>query len=144
MRPYCFAIASAFFATAILSTGASAEDCAAERYAAAQDIQTATGALEAELGPYEAAIFAGDVEAFDAAAHWVVGPWQDLLAIVDRRRARLSAAGCPLHGIPEEARLPGGWQTVRDIGIWQAIGVDRNITMHNAAARIAHAAHVEP
>jgi hypothetical protein len=114
---------------------ASGEDCHAERFAAAAIIQHATDQLETELGPYEAAVIAGDMRAFDAAAQWVVGPWENLIATITQERARLRRVPCSLDGIPDLALLPAGWDTVRDIGAWQVVDVDRNIALLNSRFR---------
>jgi hypothetical protein len=135
MRPYPLAIAAVAFGPMGFPAPATAEDCSAERFAAAQAIQRSTERLEIELGPYEAAVMSGDLREFDAAARWVVGPWEDLIAVIVRERARLRDASCPLEGIPDEARLPDGWETVRDIGARQMVDADRNFTIHNFELR---------
>jgi len=114
---------------------ASAEDCQAERYAAAAAIQHATDQVELELGPYEAAVITGDMQAFDDAAQWVVGPWEHLIGTITEARARLRGVPCSLEDIPDVARLPAGWDTIRDIGAWQVVDVDRNIALLNAQFR---------
>ena len=53
---------------------------------------------------------------------------------------RLRGVPCSLDGIPDLARLPAGWDTVRDIGAWQVVDVDRNIAALNAQFRVAQAA----
>jgi hypothetical protein len=137
-------IASAALASTAFSPSASAEDCVAERYAAAQAIQAATNAIEIELGPYEAAVMAGDLEAFEAAAQWMLGPWEGLFAVIAHEQSRLRGVACPLDSIPDRTRLPTDWETVRDIGVWQVVDIDRNITVRNAASRSKHTAHAQP
>ncbi|MET0745579.1 MAG: hypothetical protein ABWY78_19570 [Microvirga sp.] len=136
MRPMFVAAAAGFLGlSTALPRPVAAEDCHAERYAAAAAIQHATDQLEVELGPYEAAVITGDIRAFDDAAQWVVGPWEHLIGTITRERARLRAVPCPLDDIPDVARLPAGWDTVRDIGAWQVVEVDRNIALLNAGFR---------
>jgi hypothetical protein len=126
----CLAL-SAFLSPAL------AENCDAEHYAAAQRIQDAQAKLDLELGPYEAAMYSGNLRAFDEAAQWTVGPWEDLMATISQERRRLFAIPCSLTGIPDAAKLPPGWDTVRDIGAWQVIEVDRNLTILNHLAGVA-------
>jgi hypothetical protein len=138
------AIASAALASAAICAPAAAEDCDAKRYAAVQAIQAATDAIEIELGPYEAAVMAGDLEAFETASQWVLGPWETLFAVIAHQQSRLREAACPLDGIPDRIKLPSDWEMVRDIGVWQIVDIDRNITVRNAASRSTHTAQAQP
>ena len=127
----CCVVLSAFQSAAL------AENCDTDRHVTVQRIRDAEARLNLELGPYEAAMYSGDLRAFDEVAQSTVGPWEDLIATISQERRRLSTIPCSLDGIPDAARLPPGWDTVRDIGASQMIQVDRNVTISNHEASVA-------
>jgi hypothetical protein len=119
-----------------VSHPALAEDCDASRLGAVHRITETQARLESVLIPYEAAVLSGNMAAFETLTEATVTSWQDLLTAIDQERKRLTALRCPLDSIPNEFALPAGWDTVRDIGAWNVIEVDRSIAMLNHQAGI--------
>ncbi|MET0744720.1 MAG: hypothetical protein ABWY78_15225 [Microvirga sp.] len=124
------------FEIMVLGCGAAvAEDCPADRAAADGRIGAAIRALERELDPYELAVRAGDLAAFETRAEPVARLWDGLLDTIHSERARIASIPCPVEGVPNEYRLPVDWDMVRDLGARQVVDLDRRIAELNAGSQ---------
>ncbi|WP_201839339.1 hypothetical protein [Microvirga zambiensis] len=100
-------------------------DCDTARAAAgdaiSQDIKTFGLALE----PYEAAIMAGNLVAFDEASAAVVRDWNGLILTINRERDRMREAGCQDSDLPDPSWLPTRWSVLRSLGAEHSVAQDR-------------------
>jgi hypothetical protein len=119
-----------------LATESSRGDCETARSAAGDAIAHQIQALGFALEPYEAAIRAGNLIAFDEASPAVVRDWNALLLTISRERDRMREAGCRDDDLPDPSWLPARWSVLRDLGAEHSVAQDRAGIAHRSLARI--------
>jgi len=115
-----------------LASEPSRGDCEAARSAAGDAIAHQIQALGFALEPYEAAIRAGNLIAFDEASPAVIRDWNDLLLTISRERDRMREAGCRDADLPNPSWLPSPWSVLRDLGAEHSVAQDRAGVAHRS------------
>ena len=115
-----------------LASEPSRGDCEAARSAAGDAIAHQIQALGFALEPYEAAIRAGNLIAFDEASPAVIRDWNDLLLTISRERDRMREAGCRDADLPNPSWLPARWSVLRDLGAEHSVAQDRAGVAHRS------------
>jgi hypothetical protein len=115
-----------------LASEPSRGDCEAARSAAGDAIAHQIQALGFALEPYEAAIRAGNLIAFDKASPAVIRDWNDLLLTISRERDRMREAGCRDADLPNPSWLPSRWSVLRDMGAEHSVAQDRAGVAHRS------------
>jgi len=125
-----------FWPTLALASEPSRGDCEAARSAAGDAISHQIQALGSALEPYEAAIRAGNLTAFDEASLAVIRDWNDLLLTISRERDRMREAGCRDEDLPNPSWLPARWSVLRDLGAEHSVAQDRADIAYGSVPRI--------
>ena len=115
-----------------LASEPSRGDCVAARSEAGDAISHDIQALGRTLEPYEAAIVAGNLIAFDEASPAVIRDWNDLLLTISRERDRMREAGCRDADLPNPSWLPSRWSVLRDLGAEHSVAQDRAGVAHRS------------